>query len=101
MRSIRCRPSGGTGLGVSLGRFYAWLTRSCSLATNTSSRRGRKIRTSFLQSDRTYGVRRMWHDLTSLWMAEGWLYIAAVVDLLSTRVVRWSMQAMMMAQLVN
>jgi transposase InsO family protein len=34
-------------------------------------------------------------------MAEGWLYIAAVVDLLSTRVVRWSMQAMMMAQLVN
>jgi putative transposase len=34
-------------------------------------------------------------------MAEGWLYIAAVVDLFSTRVVRWSMQAMMTAQLVN
>jgi putative transposase len=126
---------------------------------------GAKIRTSFLQSDRTYGARRVWHDLlaegegcglhrierlmrqqalrarprrrrmpvdagppspgvvppnvlnrqfdapalnrkwvadfTYLWTAEGWLYIAAVMDLFSRRVVGWSMQATMTAQLVT
>jgi len=123
------------------------------------------IRASFLQSDRTYGARRVWHDLlaegeacglhrierlmrqqalrarprrrrvpanaasqssgavspnvlnrqfdapasnrkwvadfTYLWTAEGWLYIAAVLDLFSRRVVGWSMQATMTAQLVT
>jgi putative transposase len=124
-----------------------------------------KIRTSFVQSDRTYGARRVWHDLlaegevcglhrierlmqrqalrarprrrrmpaetgpqglsavspnvlnrqfdapapnrkwvadfTYLWTAEGWLYVAAVVDLFSRRVVGWSMQATMTTQLVT
>ena len=36
-------------------------------------------------------------DFTYLWTAEGWLYIAAVVDLFSRRVVGWSMQATMTA----
>ena len=40
-------------------------------------------------------------DFTYLWTAEGWLYIAAVVDLFSRRVVGWSMQATMTAQLVT
>jgi len=126
---------------------------------------GAKIRASFLQSDRTYGARRVWHDLlaegemcglhrierlmrqqalrarprrrrvpadagpqapgavspnvlnrqfdapapnrkgvadfTYLWTAEGWLYVAVVVDLFSRRVVGWSMQATMTAQLVT
>lgn len=123
------------------------------------------IRASFLQSDRTYGARRVWHnllaagktcglhrierlmrqqalrawprrrcvpanaasqspgavspnvlnrrfdapapnrkwvaDFTYLWTAEGWLYIAAVLDLFSRRVVGWSRQATMTAQLVT
>ena len=126
---------------------------------------GAKIRTSFLQSDRTYGARRVWHDLlaegevcglhrierlmrqqafparprrrrvpadagpqspgvvlpnvlnrqfdapapnrkwvadfTYLWTAEGWLYVTAVVDLFSRRVVGWSMSATMTTQLVT
>jgi len=33
--------------------------------------------------------------------AEGWLYVAAVVDLFSRRVVGWSMNAAMTAQLVT
>jgi putative transposase len=40
-------------------------------------------------------------DFTYLWTAEGWLYVAAVIDLFSRRVVGWSMSATMTAQLVT
>ena len=40
-------------------------------------------------------------DFTYLWTAEGWLYVAAVVDLFSRRVVGWSMHATMTTQLVT
>ena len=123
------------------------------------------MRASFLASDRTYGARRVWHDLiedgiacglhrierlmrlqalrarprrrrlpsdpgerlattiapnvlgrafespapnrkwiadfTYIWTAEGWLYVAAIVDLFSRRVVGWSMSATMTAQFVT
>jgi putative transposase len=39
-------------------------------------------------------------DFTYIWTAEGWLYVAAVIDLFSRRVVGWSMKAEMTAQLV-
>ena len=54
-------------LGVSRGGFYAWLTRPPSQHAGRDEALGAKIRTSFLQSDRTYGARRVWHDL----LAEG------------------------------
>ncbi len=152
-------------LGVSRGGFYAWLTRPRSPRARRDEVLGAKIQTSFLQSDRTYGARRVWHDLlaegeacglhrierlmrrhalrarprrrqvpadpgtrvpravspnvlnrqfeapapnlkwvadfTYLWTAEGWRYIAAVVDLFSRRVIGWSMQATMTTQLVT
>jgi putative transposase len=121
------------------------------------------IRSSFAGSDRTYGARRVWHDVlaegldaslhrierlmrqeglrarprrralpkdvgqrhavspnildrafvalapnqkwiadfTYIWTAQGWLYVAAVVDLYSRRVVGWSMSSSMAAQLVT
>ena len=34
-------------------------------------------------------------DFTYVWTAEGWLYVAAVIDLFSRRVVGWSMNAAM------
>jgi len=37
----------------------------------------------------------------TIWTAEGWLYVAAVVDLFSRRVVGWSMSAAMTAQFVT
>ncbi len=40
-------------------------------------------------------------DFTYIWTAEGWLYVAAVVDLFSRRVVGWAMKAGMTAQLVT
>jgi len=125
---------------------------------------GAKIWVILLQSDRTYGARRVWHDMladgeacglhwlerlmrrqglrarprrrrvpadagtrspstvspnilnrqfdgpapnrkwvadfTYLWTAEGWLYVAAVVDLFSRRVVGWFMSATMTAHLL-
>lgn len=40
-------------------------------------------------------------DFTYIWTAQGWLYVAAVVDLFSRRVVGWAMKAEMTAQLVT
>ncbi|GMV50778.1 MAG: hypothetical protein AMXMBFR67_23210 [Nitrospira sp.] len=40
-------------------------------------------------------------DFPYPWTAEGWLYVAAVVDLFSRRVVGWSMSATMTAHLVT
>ena len=39
-------------------------------------------------------------DFTYIWTAEGWLYVAVVLDLFSRRVVGWSMQSSMTSQLV-
>ena len=152
-------------LGVSRSGFHGWLTRKPSLRTRTDEVLAAKVRSSFLGSDRTYGARRVWHDVladgsdcglhrvqrlmraqalrarprrrglpadsgvrsasvvaenvldrqftaqapnqkwvadfTYIWTAEGWLYVAAVLDLFSRRVVGWSMSATMTAQLVT
>ena len=48
------------------------------------------------------GPNKKWvADFTYIWTAEGWLYLAAVIDLFSRRVVGWSMKADMTAQLVT
>ena len=152
-------------LGVSRGGFYAWLTRPRSRRSRSDEELSAKVRASFLASDRTYGARRVWHDMlaegiscglhrierlmrlqalrarprrrrlppdlgerpiaavaanvlnrsfdapapnrkwiadfTYVWTAEGWLYVAAVVDLFSRRVVGWSMSTAMTAQFVT
>jgi putative transposase len=40
-------------------------------------------------------------DFTYIWTAEGWLFVAAVLDLYSRRIVGWSMSGSMTAQLVS
>jgi putative transposase len=45
--------------------------------------------------------RRWIADFTYIWTAEGWLYVAAVIDLFSRRVIGWSMSATMTAELVT
>ncbi len=40
-------------------------------------------------------------DFTYVWTAEGWLYVAAMIDLFSRRVVGWSMSDSMTAQFVT
>ncbi len=54
-------------LGVSRGGFYAWLTRPRSQRSRSDEELSTKVRASFIGSDRTYGARRVWHDL----LAEG------------------------------
>ena len=152
-------------LGVSRSGFYDWLTRPRSARVLSDEVLTTKVRASFVASDRTYGARRVWHDVladgdpcglhrierlmraqalrarprrrglpadtdvraadavaanlldrqftalapnqkwvadfTYIWTAEGWLYVAAVIDLFSRRVVGWSMRATMTAQLVT
>ena len=149
-------------LGVSRSGFYAWLARPRRRRSVEDERLGSQVRQSFLASDRTYGARRVWHDLlalgercglhrverlmrgqalrsrprrrglpkdtgertglaenildrqfqadapnqkwvtdfTYLWTTEGWLYVAAVLDLYSRRIVGWSMQSRTTSQLV-
>src|SRR6218665_455553 len=149
-------------LGVSRSGFYAWVTRPRSQRSLDDERLGAQVRPSFLASDRTYGARRVWHDVlalgqrcglhrierlmraqalrarprrrglpkdcgersaiadnvldrqfqadapnqkwvadfTYIWTAEGWLYVAVVLDLFSRRIVGWSMQSSMTSQLV-
>ena len=152
-------------LGVSRSGFYAWLTRPPCQRAREDDVLGSVVRQSFVDSDRTYGTRRVWHDVlalghhcglhrierlmrlqalrarprrrrlpvdqgeraqgaiapnlldrtfeatgpnqkwvadfTYLWTAEGWLYVAVVLDLYSRRIVGWSMQTQMTAQLVT
>lgn len=152
-------------LGVSRSGFYAWLRREPSERARRDEVLTRAVRRSFLDSDRTYGARRVWHDVlaaglscglhaierlmrlnalkarprrrrspadsgerpaaglpanilnrqfdalapnrkwvadfTYVWTAEGWLYVAVVLDLFSRRIVGWSMSAAMTAELVT
>ena len=150
-------------LGVSRSGFHAWLTRAPSQRSRDDEKIGARIRASHIGSYRTYGARRVWHDIlaegyqcglhkierlmreqglrarprrrglpkdqgersviagnvldrqftadrpnqkwvadfTYIWTAEGWLYVAAVIDLFSRRVVGWSMSDSMTAQLVT
>jgi putative transposase len=145
-------------LGVSRSGFFAWLSRPPCARVKSDEAIGRTVRASFLQSDRTYGARRVWRDVLSdgfscglhrierlmrvqalrarprrrrlpsdtgeliisavapnaldrhfeasapnkkwvadftyIWTAEGWLYVAGVIDLYSRRVVGWSMSAL-------
>ena len=50
-------------LGVSRSGFYAWLTREPSHRTRRNDELTREVRRSFLDSDRTYGARRVWRDV--------------------------------------
>ena len=44
---------------------------------------------------------RLWTgDITYIWTAEGWLYLAVVLDVFSRRIVGWSMQRRMTDELV-
>ena len=150
---------------MSRSEFHGWLTRPRSARARSDEELTTKVRASFVASSRTYGARRVWHDVladggacglhrierlmraqalrarprrrglpadtgtraidalaanvldrpftaqapnqkwvadfTYIWTAEGWLYVAAVLDLFSRRVVGWSMSATTTAQLVT
>ena len=53
-------------LGVSRSGFYAWSTRGESSRSRQNHELLRDIRTSFVDSDRTYGSPRVWRDLAEL-----------------------------------
>lgn len=50
-------------LGVSRSGFYAWLSRPRSRRSCEDEILGERVRQSFMVSDRTYGARRVWHDI--------------------------------------
>ena len=50
-------------LDVSRSGFHAWLRRGPSLRAQQDDELTPKIRASFVASARTYGARRVWHDV--------------------------------------
>ena len=50
-------------LGVSRAGFYAWRTRPPSVRARADEQLLLRVRASFLTSDRTYGARRVGHDM--------------------------------------
>jgi putative transposase len=52
--------------GVSRGSFYTWLVRLRSQTSLSDEALGAKVCQSFVISDRTYGARRIWHDVLEL-----------------------------------
>ena len=54
-------------LDVSRSGFHAWLNRKPAKRTLENEELTRVVRQSFIASDRTYGARRVWHDV----LAEG------------------------------
>ena len=70
--------------------------------TDTGARPEHSIAPNMLERDFTApSPNRKWAaDFTYIWTGEGWLFLAVVIDLFSRRVVGWSMQSTMTAQLV-
>ena len=54
-------------LGVSRSGFHAWLGRAPSVRARSDEMLGARVRASFIASYRTYGARRVWHNV----LAEG------------------------------
>ena len=50
-------------LDVSRSGYYSWFTRALSRRSQQDEVLLKEIRRSFADSDRTYGVRRVWPDL--------------------------------------
>lgn len=72
------------------------------LPTDTGQRPEHSIAANLLDREFTaQAPNQKWvADFTYVWTAQGWLYVAVVLDLFSRRVVGWSMSASMTAQLV-
>jgi putative transposase len=99
--------------GYKIGR-YAARTLMREAGINCKQRRRYRIITT--QSKHTFAVadnilnriftaiapNRVWlTDITYLWTLEGWLYIAAVLDVFSRRIVGWAMADHMREELVQ
>ena len=77
--------------------------RRRGLPVDRGDRTGGAIAPNLLdrQFDATAPNQKWVADFTYLWTAEGWLYVAVVLDLYSRRIIGWSMQSQMTAQLVT
>jgi putative transposase len=68
----------------------------------TDSRHGRPTPANQLATTRPTGPNQVWvTDITYLHTAEGWLYLAAILDLWSRRVVGWATASTLHATLVH
>ena len=78
-------------------------TRRRRLPADSGERSTTELPTNVLdrQFDAPAPNRKWAADFTYVWTAQGWLYVAVVLDLYSRRIVGWSMSATMTAELVT
>jgi putative transposase len=98
--------------GYRVGRFRARrLMRECGIVCKqrrkfrASSQRNPELKAAENVLNREFSVstaNTVWVcDITYLWTQEGWLYLAAVLDLYSRRVVGWSLASHMREELAS
>jgi len=77
--------------------------RSRRFRVTTDSRTTKIVYANVLARDFTVGTaNRAWAgDITYLWTAEGWLYLAVVLDVGTRRVIGWSFRTTLEAELVT
>ena len=89
-------------LEVSSSAYHRWKTRPASQRERQKQGLVAHINEIFHDSDRRYGSPRTWAgDITYVPTAQGWLYLAVVMDLKSRKVVGWSMRDSLEQTLVH
>jgi transposase InsO family protein len=78
-----------------------WLTSDRAIDAITGSQSSDRANVLDRSFDASTPNRKWIADFTYVWTAEGWLYVAVVIDLFSRRVVGWSMSAEMTAHFVT
>lgn len=92
-------------LRIMISKIYQWAKRRCGhvligLPDFVGQRAWNPSQASTCQSLLSGAEPEAAFGALHVWTAEGWLYVAAVIDLISRRVVGWSMKAEMTAALV-
>ena len=90
-------------IGRLMNQAGLWCKTKKKFKATTNSKHNKSIAPNLLnrqftvtQPDRDYAG-----DITYIYTEEGWLYLAIVIDLFSRKIVGWSMDSRMKAQLVN
>lgn len=80
-----------------------WCKTKKKFKATTDSKHNKSIAPNLLERQFTVSEPDRYYvgDITYIYTQEGWLYLAVVIDLFSRKVVGWSMDSRMKAQLVN
>jgi len=90
-------------IGRLMNQAGLWCKTKKKFKATTDSKHNKSIAPNLLERQFTVSEPDRYYvgDITYIYTQEGWLYLAVVIDLFSRKVVGWSMDNRMKAQLVN